>query len=557
LIPIRFGYRLAAITALAFICRVIIAYNGGIWADEGSFLNVIAAPSWSSMIEFLRLHESHPPLFYILMRAWATVTGGGDRAMMLLPVLLGTSIVPAMYLATRKIFSERVGLYAAFLGAASAPLAEHASQLRPYGLLSLLAFLSTAALSLSLTRNSRRYWVSYSVATCLMLYTHNWGWLIFSGQCAAAFIEIVRTTRSERKSISRNWILSLAGVIVLFAPWFPALIYQSQHAGHGSLDIEGPTEALGYLLFSLFKILETLLLGHLSSRTLVAIVGMIAAVLAFLFVTRLHKAKSEANKRQILEDSSSDAVNLRVMLLTSAFALLAAVIISPVNNLLLPRGIATVVPMLLLVGAWWIDRVISGKANLSQAQLASVLISFGIAASLLELLSLARTERSNVREIAGIVESRLEKNDLIVMAPEWFAASFDHYFPPSVEQIDFPYEGRSSLINFADVWESRQNSTAVLRLMERVSNARRSNRRLWLVVERRYQKEYDPEKLARAYRHRQPGAMTVQTVKNIQSRIQELYGPPRTVFETADPKPIHDELLAFLFVPGGDSPTSK
>jgi hypothetical protein len=72
-------------------------------------------------------------------------------------------------------------------------------------------------------------------------------------------------------------------------------------------------------------------------------------------------------------------------------------------------------------------------------------------------------------------------------------------------------------------------------------------------VERRYQQKYDAEKLARALRNRQPGPMTVQTVKAIQAKIIELYGAPLMVYETGYPKPIHDELIAFLFAPPTDS----
>ncbi|HZJ01012.1 MAG TPA: glycosyltransferase family 39 protein, partial [Gemmatimonadaceae bacterium] len=105
---------------IAGILRAIVAYHGGIWADEGSFLEVIAAPSWSGMISFLQLHESHPPLFYLLMRAWARVSGGGDVGLMLMPVLIGAAIVPAMYLAGSALFSRRAGLIGAFLSATSA-----------------------------------------------------------------------------------------------------------------------------------------------------------------------------------------------------------------------------------------------------------------------------------------------------------------------------------------------------------------------------------------------------------------------------------------------------
>ena len=55
--------------------RVFRANGSGLWRDEGLFVFVVDHPTWGGMLDFLRFHESHPPLFYVLMRIWRSMFG--------------------------------------------------------------------------------------------------------------------------------------------------------------------------------------------------------------------------------------------------------------------------------------------------------------------------------------------------------------------------------------------------------------------------------------------------------------------------------------------------
>lgn len=543
------------LTAIAMISRILIAYNGGIWADEGSFLNAIAAPTYGEMIAYLKLHESHPPLFYILMRVWSFATGGGDTAMMLIPVILGAAIVPAMFVAGKTLFSTRVGLFAALISVTSATLAEHASQLRPYGLLQLLALASTVSLALGLTRNRWIDWIVYVLTSALMLYTHNWGWLILAGHCGAVAVWLALQRLRGRKGVVGRPLFSFGTVLLLYAPWAGALRYQINHAGHGSVPIEHVSDVLSFSLFGLYTVLETLVLGHLGNRRLVALVGMFAAIAAvsglILFFRKRANRGGYLDKLDPILEEAGD--RQKIVVAVTVFALLAGFMLSPLNNLLIARGIATVAPLFLLSLAYALDAIVANRASLVTSQLACVLVVYGVVASLFDISSLMRIERSNVREVAGFVRERMQPRDFLVVGPEWFAGSFDHYFPETIEQVDFPYDGRGTLVDFANVFESRQTSTAVPRLEVRLAAARRDGRRVWLVVDRRYLEAWSKEEVQRALRHRLPGVFSVRDIRRIRSTLERMYGPPRLTFDTPAPQPIHDHMIAYLFVPSAST----
>src|SRR4051812_32464555 len=67
-----------AFSILGLVLRITMARRGGIWCDEAQFLWIVRMPTLPEMIDFLRDHESHPPLFYLLMRLWTGIFGHSD-----------------------------------------------------------------------------------------------------------------------------------------------------------------------------------------------------------------------------------------------------------------------------------------------------------------------------------------------------------------------------------------------------------------------------------------------------------------------------------------------
>jgi hypothetical protein len=533
---------LAAIGA-ASVLRSLVAYNGSLWADEGSFLNVIAASSWREMIHFLRLHESHPPLFYALMRAWSRMLGGDDSTLMLAPILLAVAMVPAMYFAGRVLFSERIALIAAVLAAVAPQLTEHSSQIRPYGLLSLGALASSVSLIACLTSNTRRAWFVYVAATTTMLYTHNWAWAIILGELATVIVYLRSATSERRRVLLRNGILAWCAILAMYAPWIPSFLYQTAHAGHGSMPIDSHTEYIGYWLFASFRILESLVIGRLSARQPTAVVELIVGLAALVVVGRLYRGISP--RPQAVDQSAR--CNARMCFQISAFAVLTALIVSPFSNLILPRGLATVMPTVILASAWWLDKIARRQAGKAEAHAAAIAFSVVFVAGGFETQALLERPRSNIEKIVGAVEQNVRPTDMLILAPEWFAASFDHYFPPSIEQVDYPYTGRSGMINFSNVWETRRKSSSFDLLKKRMEVARNENRRVWFVFERRYVRNYTEHELEKAFRHKLTGIFSVTEVRRIRSTLDSLYGGPAHVFEAKDPLPINDEMIAYLY----------
>ncbi|HEY9765340.1 MAG TPA: glycosyltransferase family 39 protein, partial [Chroococcales cyanobacterium] len=217
----------------AFLWRIPLL-QGGIWRDEGLVLFIQRLPP-SAMLSFLKLHESHPPLFYLIMRPWTLLFGEG--AGLVLPFLFGLLLVVFVYRIGKTVFSEDTGIFAAALVAFSPSLVNYSTELRPYSLLSILCLLSTSFLWLALREGKSKDWGLYSATTLGMLFLHNWAWLVFAGQGLMFGLSFSKRPLS---SLLRQWGASQGLVLLLYSPWFSALFFQFRHAGY-------PPRPLGFL----------------------------------------------------------------------------------------------------------------------------------------------------------------------------------------------------------------------------------------------------------------------------------------------------------------------
>lgn len=175
----------------------------------------------AAQMEAIRQDLVHPPLMYLLERAWIGLFGAGDRAVKLLPVVINIPALVLFVWLARRVTSrwrEAAVLFAGhYLAVGSSP-----TLVRMYGLAILLAL---AALILwdswrrQPTAGRLALWVL--VATALV-YTHYSGLLVIAGLLAA-----------NRAFGGRPALFTVASAIpaVCFLPW--ALYVYPVYAGRG------------------------------------------------------------------------------------------------------------------------------------------------------------------------------------------------------------------------------------------------------------------------------------------------------------------------------------
>jgi len=268
------------ILILGFVLRLIFL-NQSLWLDEATTALVARNFGFGEIISKFSPADFHPPVYYLVIRAWSLVFGTSEIALRMPSVIFGTLTILVTYLIVKQLlgcelrvessntqhttlnfstFVKPVALLSALLSATSGLLIYYSQEARMYGLVTLL--------------------VSYLVYWFIK---RKWFWF-------AVFLVLVGLTDYPallilpvfwifgRKEWRKLVICHLSFVICLFF-WLPVLLKQ---LSAGSV-VGGPWAAvLGQTnLKNIALIPVKFILGRISfeNKTLYGVVVVIVAVL--------------------------------------------------------------------------------------------------------------------------------------------------------------------------------------------------------------------------------------------------------------------------------------
>ena len=194
------------------------AFNGELIKvrDLLKYQSLTEARTWGDSLEKLIEHPEHPPLYYLLSRAWQQLVGSSVTATRGLSVIFSLLLFPLVYWWCQELFdSPKVGLWAMGIIAISPVQVLYAQEAREYSLLLVTSTLSYIALIGAVKRNNWRWWVFYTISLAANLYVSLLGGYVAIAQAIYVFIlEKFRFTKTTLKLI-----LSSIIALVLFSPW--------------------------------------------------------------------------------------------------------------------------------------------------------------------------------------------------------------------------------------------------------------------------------------------------------------------------------------------------
>jgi 4-amino-4-deoxy-L-arabinose transferase-like glycosyltransferase len=215
---------LVAVAALAVGLRVHGIDRIDVWVDEANAF-LTAQRSVPVILQMLRL-DSSPPAYYIALHFWLGLFGTEAAALRAFAVLGGVATVPAVFAVGRRWFSTGVGLWAAFLVAASPMAIFSSQQVRMYSWLPLLALGAVWWLVRFLDSQRPRDLAVCLGLTALALYTHNFAFHLLPVLAAVVAVSGQLWTRWK------SWALSALVLAALYAPWVPTFLKQAANENH-------------------------------------------------------------------------------------------------------------------------------------------------------------------------------------------------------------------------------------------------------------------------------------------------------------------------------------
>ena len=527
------GWLLIGTTVIGALLRFRAAAHGGLWRDEALFLFVSRLEPLSKLLTFLRQHESHPPGFYLLMRAWSSLLGRSESAAVGLSLLVGVALIPLVYYVGSRLFSWRVGLFAAALAALSPPLIQLSILVRPYSVLAALCLWTAYQLWECLRGGSKGQWVLYGVTMVAMLYIHNWALLLYGAHGAIALAWVATRPAPKRNEILRPWLMTQAFILVCYAPWVRALHHQFTHAGHGP----APTLASGPYMTA-----ANILVG---AKLKYAIPLILLAAAAGLLAWR---------RRRVRPGGGDLELGLAVTAGIPFLVIAAATVLSGKTNLLPPWCVAVLAPLMVLLFARLLGWVYeTGAWREAYAAGAAFLLLYGMTWQFDP-----ENLKSNARETAIEVARRAEPGDLVIVTPETLASSFNYYFRPRNSQIDYPSMRREQIVRYDDRFSRMTSDSTLNRALARIDTARAQGRRIWFVMEAGDMDDSFVRPLVAADTARNYlKPLVLKRSNQLRQHLVALYGQPKLTLTPAPGADALELLGALLFEPSSPATSAS
>jgi mannosyltransferase len=204
------------------IFRFFLIGKKSIWLDEAYSIAI----TQRSLIDLLRmtvLTDSHPPLYYLLLKTWLLFSESEAWARSL-SAFFSILSIPVMYLLVREVYQDKkAGLLGASLLAFSPFQIWYAQEARMYSALTFFVLASAFFFFRALEKNAVWDWAGYGLMTSLALYTDNGAiWYL------ATLVSFSILFMGRYWDRAAGWLLSHLAIGLSYVIWLPFLYQQTR-----------------------------------------------------------------------------------------------------------------------------------------------------------------------------------------------------------------------------------------------------------------------------------------------------------------------------------------
>lgn len=470
--PRRTDLALTVITAVAVAAGLVLRFypRSGLWLDEALTANISQLPL-GEIGDALR-RDGHPPLFYVLLHLWASVTGGTDWWLRALPGVISTITLPVSYLVGRRLGersdrevgadepsgtsdarllgAHRTGLITLAITAVLPFGIRYAGEVRMYSLVMLLVGVGYLLVDdlLGARRSVVGGTVPTAIATALvagaLLWTHYWAmWLLAAVGLLAAW-RAWRDPDADRRKGARALIVALVGGGLMFLPWVPNLLYQTEHTGTPWGEQFGPA-----------SVAVITVIDFAGARF--GIAQLLSYLLVFLVVLAAIGVLTPA-REILLGGSISTRVRNEALVLALAMAIGWGMTYAS-GGTFASRYASVVYPLFVVC-------VAAGIAVLRGRRVALAVLAAVVLGSVWGSASTVTFERSQTDEIVERIGADIRENDVqapvVIACPDQLGVAtqrqIDRLLPERLTVTPYPTAGDPRFVDWVDYGERNEAS---------------------------------------------------------------------------------------------------
>jgi len=404
---------------LAAGMRIFELDSKNMWFDEvyswkisnGSIIKIVSETAG----------DIHPPLFYILLKAWNTMAGDSVISMRMLSLLLSLLSMVVLYYITIELLPSRLQRFFALLLYAVSPLNIFYSQeVRMLNLNLLLTLTSVYFFIRYLSKPKGIYGIIYCATTALSFYTHYFALFILIAQMVyAAAIYILKP--NFRDSI-RPFFKYPAFAFAMFIPWLPIMAGQALKGQpwRKSQSIQQvSSEVFNYFkdtFLSVYFSYESMTIMYLSH-----LVGLLIILFLLLCIIRI------LNSGSFLKNTAD------ISILLFFIPLVLAAIVSFRQNIVMSRYLSIIIPYLFIMLVYFSFRFYSRRTALLICSLLTAVSILGVS------INFSNDFKNNdYRKIISYISSQQSKDDKLIAEPHFMGWAFTYHNKQTQDKLPEP-----------------------------------------------------------------------------------------------------------------------
>lgn len=428
-----------------------LIHAGPLWRDEAAAFHLATSPSLG---EVVAKHESFPPPFFFIVRAWAAGLGGSDASLRVFGLVVGLALV-AMFWWTVRRTGGTVPLVALALVAVNASVLLYGDSLRGYGLGTVAILAAFSAFARLAARPGRSAVAGALVAALLSVHLlfFNTALLLALG-LAAIGVGILR--RRPRVVLATVAVGAAAALSLL--PWAGPVMATRSWSMLLKVAV-GPREIFNEM-------------ARTASAPVEAVQWVWAMLIALALIPGLSPAsgRGENGGEEMRADARLFCLFALPAIVLAQWGFLEALGYTPRSWYFLP---------VLALAAAALDVRLAASPLLRMVRLG--IAGLAVLTLALPVLALARVRMTNVDLVAQRIAVEAAPGDLVVVAPWYYGVSYLRYNRGAAPWITLPDLADHRIHRFDLVKARMAQAEPLAGVLGAVERTLRSGHRVWVV----------------------------------------------------------------------------
>jgi uncharacterized membrane protein len=405
--------------AAAAVLRIYDIDAKNMWFDEvyswkisnGSIIKIVSETAG----------DIHPPLFYILLKAWKSIFTDSVISMRMLSVMLSLISMYVLYNITRRILETNTQRLLVLLLFALSPLNIFYSQeVRMLSLNLLLTLTSVYFFIRYLSNPKGTYGAIYCVATALSLYTHYFAlFILFAELIYAGIIYISNQNIRERL---KPFFKYPAFAFAMFIPWLPIMAGQALKGQ--SWRKSQSIQQVSVEVFNYFK--DIFLSPYFNYESLTVIylsqlVSLFVILFLLLCIIRI------INSGSFLKNPAD------IVIFLFFIPLMLAIAVSFRQSIVYSRYLSILIPYLFIMLIYFSFRYYKNRTAIILCLVLSMISFYGT------LINFGNDFKNNdYRKIISHINSNESEGDRLIVEPHFMGWAINYYNLHSTNPLPDP-----------------------------------------------------------------------------------------------------------------------